>query len=196
MSCAGVAVLTVAMQPAAAAAGGPFVMNTYKSALTRTPSESSWVPTAGVALLTVATQPRRLWRAQLPRLLLLAAFLFAATAIGADGVPPVTQPRVAAAAQVNKSNRHLSAEPSCGVKAKKANYIGGDGVPPITQPRVAAAAQVNTSNRDLSAGPSCGVKINTVNYIGADGVPSVTQPRVAAAAQVVRDTLTDTSCTV
>lgn len=55
---------------------------------------------AGVALLTVATQPRRLWRAQLPRLAALAAFLFLATAIGSDGVPPVTQPRIAAAAQV------------------------------------------------------------------------------------------------
>jgi hypothetical protein len=54
----------------------------------------------GVALLTVATQPARLWRAQLPRLAALAAFLFLATAIGSDGVPPVTQPRIAAAAQV------------------------------------------------------------------------------------------------
>lgn len=63
------------------------------------PANFSCLILSGVALLTVATQPRRLWRAQLPRLVVLAAFLFLATAIGSDGVPPVTQPRIASAAQ-------------------------------------------------------------------------------------------------
>ncbi len=53
-------------------------------------------------LLTTATQPPRLWRAQLPRLMALAAFLFMMTAIGADGVPPVTQPRVSGVALVSR----------------------------------------------------------------------------------------------
>lgn len=53
---------------------------------------------AGVVLLTVATQPARLWKAQLPRLLALTAFLALLTALGSDGVPPVTTPRTTAVA--------------------------------------------------------------------------------------------------
>ena len=37
--------------------------------------------------------PPRLWRAQLSRLGLLSLAIFVLTAIGADGVPPVTQAR-------------------------------------------------------------------------------------------------------
>ena len=37
--------------------------------------------------------PPRLWRAQLRRLGLLSLAVFVLTAIGADGVPPVTQAR-------------------------------------------------------------------------------------------------------
>ena len=45
----------------------------------------------GCAVLTMLALPPRLWRAQLARLGLLTAVMFALTAIGADGVPPVTQ---------------------------------------------------------------------------------------------------------
>jgi general transcription factor 3C polypeptide 2 len=48
---------------------------------------------AGVALLTVATQPPRLWRPQLLRLSAICAFIFVGAALGADGVPPLLQPR-------------------------------------------------------------------------------------------------------
>jgi energy-coupling factor transporter transmembrane protein EcfT len=48
---------------------------------------------AGVALLTVATQPPRLWRPQLLRLSVICAFIFLGAALGADGVPPLLQPR-------------------------------------------------------------------------------------------------------
>ncbi|GBF90861.1 hypothetical protein Rsub_03715 [Raphidocelis subcapitata] len=48
---------------------------------------------ACVAGLTVATLPRRLWAAQLRRLGFICALIFAFTAIGADGVPPLLQAR-------------------------------------------------------------------------------------------------------
>lgn len=56
----------------------------------------SSVIAAGVVVLTVTTQPPRLWRAQLPRLLALTAFLAVLTAVGSDGVPPLTTPRASA----------------------------------------------------------------------------------------------------
>jgi general transcription factor 3C polypeptide 2 len=46
-----------------------------------------------VAGLTVATLPRRLWEAQLKRLAAICGLIFVFTAIGADGVPPLLQPR-------------------------------------------------------------------------------------------------------
>lgn len=48
-----------------------------------------------VAALTVATLPRRLWEAQLRRLLFICGLIFVFTAIGADGVPPLLQARAA-----------------------------------------------------------------------------------------------------
>ncbi len=42
----------------------------------------------------MACLPRRLWRAQLGRLGLLAGAMFLLTALSADGVPPVSQARV------------------------------------------------------------------------------------------------------
>lgn len=53
---------------------------------------------AGVAALTVATQPARLWRPQLLRLSAICAFIFLGAALGADGVPPLLQPRAPPAA--------------------------------------------------------------------------------------------------
>lgn len=47
----------------------------------------------GCAALTMLALPPRLWRAQLTRLGLLSLAVFVLTAIGADGVPPVTQVR-------------------------------------------------------------------------------------------------------
>ncbi|KAK9816700.1 hypothetical protein WJX72_003857 [[Myrmecia] bisecta] len=48
------------------------------------------------ALLSMATLPRRLWKAQLARLGLLALLIFVFTATGSDGVPPVAQSRAPA----------------------------------------------------------------------------------------------------
>jgi energy-coupling factor transport system permease protein len=48
---------------------------------------------AFIAGLTMATLPRRLWAAQLRRLALICGVIFAFTALGADGVPPLLQAR-------------------------------------------------------------------------------------------------------
>ncbi len=48
---------------------------------------------ACIAALTMLTLPRRLWAAQLKRLTLICGLIFAFTAIGADGVPPLLQAR-------------------------------------------------------------------------------------------------------
>ncbi|MEW5317870.1 MAG: hypothetical protein WDW38_009134 [Sanguina aurantia] len=49
--------------------------------------------TATVAAATILNFPARLWKPQLGRLGLLCLFIFACTALGADGVPGVLQPR-------------------------------------------------------------------------------------------------------
>jgi energy-coupling factor transporter transmembrane protein EcfT len=71
---------------------------------------------AAVALVTAATLPARLARPQLARVAKVAAFLFVLTAIGAEGVPPVLQPRGA-----------------------PADVAGLGGVPPLTPLRGVAA---------------------------------------------------------
>lgn len=48
---------------------------------------------AGIAAVTAANLPPRLWRSQLARLAALCGLIFVLTALGADGVPPVLQPR-------------------------------------------------------------------------------------------------------
>lgn len=53
---------------------------------------------AGIAMITIAALPRRLWQPQLRRLAYIALFVFLVTATGADGIPPVLQPRAPAAA--------------------------------------------------------------------------------------------------
>ncbi|KAF5831445.1 cobalt transport protein-domain-containing protein [Dunaliella salina] len=46
-----------------------------------------------IALITILVYPPRLWQSQLRRLGLLCGAIFLLTALGADGVPPVLQPR-------------------------------------------------------------------------------------------------------
>lgn len=62
-------------------------------AVARSPPFARVGMAAGVAALTVATQPARLWRPQLLRLTAICAFIFLGAALGADGVPPLLQPR-------------------------------------------------------------------------------------------------------
>jgi len=67
-------------------------------AVARAPPPARVAMAAGVAALTMATQPARLWRPQLLRLSAICAFIFVGAALGADGVPPLLQPRAPPAA--------------------------------------------------------------------------------------------------
>jgi general transcription factor 3C polypeptide 2 len=62
-------------------------------AVARAPPLARLGMAAAVAAVTVATQPARLWRPQLLRLSAICAFIFLGAALGADGVPPLLQPR-------------------------------------------------------------------------------------------------------
>jgi general transcription factor 3C polypeptide 2 len=62
-------------------------------AVARSPPLARLGMAAGIAALTMATQPPRLWKPQLLRLTAICAFIFLGAALGAEGVPPLLQPR-------------------------------------------------------------------------------------------------------